>query len=63
MYGHLKVALADLAVEALTPVRTRTNELLEDRAELQRILLNGANKATQIADATVKNAYDRVGFL
>lgn len=63
MYGHLKVALADLAVEVIQPVRIRTNELLDDRAELSRILLNGARKAAEVADRTVELAYDRVGFI
>lgn len=63
MYGHLKVALADIAIEALTPVRERTKELLDDPAELQRILLVGAQKASAVADATVNAAYDKIGFL
>lgn len=63
MYGHLKVGLAEIAVEKLAPVRERTLELLDDRAELERILLAGADKAQAIADETVRVAYERVGFL
>ena len=63
MYGHLKVDLAEVAVEALTPVRERTAELLEDRAQLQSILDAGAAKASEIAEATLRDVYDKVGFI
>jgi tryptophanyl-tRNA synthetase len=63
MYGHLKVALADLAVESLRPVRERTRELLSDPAELTRILHIGADKAATIAETTIREVYERVGFL
>ncbi|GAA4284805.1 tryptophan--tRNA ligase [Brevibacterium daeguense] len=63
MYGHLKVALADLAVESLRPVRERTQELLNDPAELARMLHIGADKAAAIAETTIREVYERVGFL
>ncbi|MCK1803200.1 tryptophan--tRNA ligase [Brevibacterium sp. R8603A2] len=63
MYGHLKVALAELAVESLTPVRERTHELLDDPAELERILHAGADRAEAIARRTIEDVYARVGFL
>ena len=63
MYGHLKVAVADAVVEALTPVRTRTLELLEDPAELDAILAAGALKAREVASKTLADVYERVGFM
>ena len=63
MYGHLKVDLADVVVESLAPIRERALELLEDPAELDRLLAVGAAKAREIASVTVKNVYDRVGFM
>jgi tryptophanyl-tRNA synthetase len=63
MYGHLKVAVADAVVEALTPVRTRTLELLEDPAELDSILAAGAYKAREVASKTLADVYERVGFM
>ncbi|WP_349827406.1 tryptophan--tRNA ligase [Brevibacterium litoralis] len=62
MYGHLKVGLAEVAVSTLGPVRDRTLELLDDRAELERLLLVGADKAAAVADETVRRAYECVGF-
>lgn len=63
MYGHLKVAVADAVVERLTPIRERTLELLDDPAELDRLLLHGAQKAREVASATVADVYAKVGFL
>jgi tryptophanyl-tRNA synthetase len=47
----------------VTPVRARTQELLADPAELERILAGGAAKAREVAAPTLVQAYDRVGFL
>ena len=44
-------------------VRERTRELLEDRTELERILAEGAERAGAVAEATLRDIYDRVGFL
>lgn len=63
MYGHLKVAVAEAVVERLTPIRTRTLELLDDPAELDRLLLAGATKAREVATKTVADVYQKVGFL
>ncbi len=63
MYGHLKVDLADVVVEALAPVRNRAEELLSDPAELDRLLAKGAAKARDLAAPTLADVYARVGFL
>ena len=63
MYGHLKVAVAEAVVERLAPIRERTLQLLDDPAELDRLLLVGANKAREVAARTVADVYQKVGFL
>lgn len=62
-YGDLKKELAEVVTDFVTPVRTRTHELLDDRAELERVLARGAERAREVAAATVAAVYDRVGFL
>lgn len=62
-YGHLKVETADVLVEAITPFRTRTLELLDDPAELDRILNRSADRAREVASRTLGRVYDRVGLL
>jgi tryptophanyl-tRNA synthetase len=62
-YGDLKKELAEVVVDFVTPVRARTQELLDDRAELERVLAAGAARAREVAAGTVAAVYDRVGFL
>ena len=63
MYGHLKVAVADAVVERLAPVRERALALLDDPAELDRILAAGAEKARAVATPVLEDVYAKVGFL
>jgi tryptophanyl-tRNA synthetase len=62
-YGDLKKELAEVVADFVAPVRARTQELLDDRAELERLLARGADRAREVAARTVADAYDRVGFL
>ncbi|HET8602830.1 MAG TPA: tryptophan--tRNA ligase [Marmoricola sp.] len=62
-YGAFKGDLADVLVEFVTPFRNRTLELLEDRAELDRILEDGSQRAAEVAARTLADVYDRVGFV
>ena len=62
-YGDLKKELDEVVTDFVTPVRQRTQELLDDPAELQRVLAAGADRAREVASATVAQVYERVGFL
>jgi tryptophanyl-tRNA synthetase len=62
-YGALKTAVADAVVAALDPIRLRAQELLADPAELDRLLAQGAAKANQIAERTLSDVYDKLGFV
>lgn len=62
-YGDLKVALADLVVEWVTPFQARVNEYLDDPAELDAVLAAGAEKARSIAAVTLDRVYERSGLL
>ncbi len=62
-YGDLKKELAEVVTDVVTPIRDRTRELLDDRAELERLLAAGAARAREVAGETVRTAYARVGFL
>ena len=62
-YGDLKGAVADAVVAEFAPVRERALELLADPAELDRLLTANADRAAEIADATLRRVYDAVGFL
>ncbi|MDQ0895352.1 tryptophan--tRNA ligase [Agromyces ramosus] len=62
-YGDLKKELAEVVVDALAPIRARTLELMEDPAELDRLLTIGADKAADRAERVLREVYDRVGFV
>jgi tryptophanyl-tRNA synthetase len=62
-YGDLKKDVAEIVVETATPYRDRTLALLADPAELDRILALGAERARDVASATLARVYDSVGFL
>lgn len=61
-YGDLKKQLAELVEATFAPIRTRTTELLDDPAELDRLLGDAANRAREVADATVARVYQAMGL-
>lgn len=62
-YGDFKKGLRDVVVAEFEPVRARALELLDDPAELDRMLAVNAEKADAVADATLAAVYDRIGLL
>lgn len=62
-YGALKVDAGEAVCNMLRPIQERHLELMNDRAELQRLLHVGAEKARVVANSTVTRAKSAVGFL
>jgi tryptophanyl-tRNA synthetase len=62
-YGDFKKDVADAVVDRLAPIRTRTLELIQDPAELDRLLAIGAERASERAERMLRTVYDRVGFV
>ena len=62
-YGDLKGQVAEATVAALEPFQKRMKELLDDPAELDRILASGAEKAGAVSAATIARVKDRLGLL
>ncbi|MDR6973196.1 tryptophan--tRNA ligase [Leifsonia shinshuensis] len=62
-YGDFKKGLVEVVVEEFAPVRQRALDLLADPGELDRILAVNADRASEVAEATLERAYERVGFL
>jgi tryptophanyl-tRNA synthetase len=61
-YGNFKQALAEVVVEALSPIREGTLELLDDPRELDEILESGAEKARKVASSTLHDAWAKLGL-
>ncbi|GGO82474.1 tryptophan--tRNA ligase [Nonomuraea cavernae] len=62
-YGAFKKDVAEAVADTFTPIRERTEKLLSDEAELDRLLAIGAERARQVAEQTMIEVRDRIGFL
>jgi tryptophanyl-tRNA synthetase len=63
MYGHLKVDLANLTVQTLTPVREKYLELMKNKDYLDQVMKKGAERARVRASATLKSVYETTGLV
>lgn len=63
MYGHLKGDVADAVVSLLEPIQTRYAEIRADRAYLDDVMRQGAEKASARAAETLAKVYKAVGFI
>jgi tryptophanyl-tRNA synthetase len=61
-FGQFKPALGELLVETLAPISKRLTALKQDPAELDAILLKGAEKARALAAPTLAAAYQAMGL-
>ena len=61
-FGVFKPRLAEVAVEFLAPIADTYARLLSDRAEIDRVLNAGAEKAANVAAPVIAEARDLVGY-
>ena len=61
-YGDFKTAVADVVNSELAPIREKTATLMQDPAELMRILKIGGEKANHVASETLKKVYEAIGL-
>jgi tryptophanyl-tRNA synthetase len=62
-YGAFKPAVGEAVVETLRPIREETERLLADKAYLEKVYREGAEKASYVANKTLRKVYKKVGFL
>ena len=62
-FGTFKPMLADLAVEKLSPISAEMARLMDDPAEIDRILTRGAEQAREITAPILKKTYEIVGMV
>ena len=62
-YGDLKKDLAEVVTEAISPFRQRALVYLDDPAQLDKVLADGAERAAAVAETTLAAVHERVGFL
>jgi len=62
-YGKFKPAVGEAVVELLRPIREESNRILQDKAYLESVYRAGAEKASYVAEKTLRKVYKKVGFV
>jgi tryptophanyl-tRNA synthetase len=62
-YGVFKPTVGDAVIETLRPIRENAERMMADKAYLQQVYTDGAQKAGYIARKTLRKVYKRVGFV
>lgn len=62
-FSAFKPALAELAVTKLDPINREMRKLMDDPAQIDQILVNGAERAEEIASRTIMEMKDILGFV
>ena len=62
-YGVFKPAVGEAVVELLRPIREETERLLKDKAYLESVYKEGAERAQYLANKTLRKVYKKVGFV
>ena len=62
-YGVFKPAVGDAVVETLRPIREEAERMIADKACLQQVYTDGAQKASYIARKTLRKVYKKVGLV
>lgn len=63
MYGHLKGAIAEAVSGMLTELQARYHHFRNDEALLNKIMKEGAQKASLQAKQTLDKVYEAIGFV
>jgi len=61
-YGDMKKQLAEDMVQFISPIRQKVNAILNDEAYLQKVMKQGAEKATASAEATMQKVRNAMGL-
>ncbi len=62
-YGMFKPAVGEAVVEVLRPIRDEAQRILKDKAYLESVYRNGAEKASYAAERTLRKVYKKIGFI
>ena len=62
-YGAFKTAVGEAVVELLRPIQEEARRIMADKAYLEGVYRAGAEKASRVAEKTLRKVYKKVGFL
>ena len=62
-YGAFKPAVGEAVVELLRPIREEAEHIIRDKAYLESVCRNGAERASAVAGRTLRKVYKKVGLV
>ena len=62
-YGAFKQSVGEAVVEVFRPIRDESLKLMADKAYLETVYSQGAEKAARVANRTLKKVYKKIGFI
>ena len=62
-YGAFKAAVGESVVEMLRPIREDAQRIMKDKGYLENLCREGAEKASRIANKTLRKVYKKVGLV
>ena len=62
-YGAFKPAVGEAVIETLRPIREEATRILQDKAYLESVYRSGAERASYVAEKTLRKVYKKVGFV
>ncbi len=62
-YGVFKSAVGEAVTDCLRPIREEAEHILKDKGYLESIYRNGAERASYMADKTLRKVYKKIGFV
>lgn len=62
-YGDFKVAVAEAVIAELQPLQERFALLMKDKAQLETLMKQGAEKASYVASRTLRKVMKKIGFV
>ena len=62
-WGQFKPVLTEVTIEALKPIQTKYQEIMDNKDYLNSVLREGAAKAREVANTTLFRVKDALGYL
>lgn len=61
-YADFKTAVGEACADGLKPIQDKFNLLLQNKDELEKIMVEGSARASYLAEKTLSKVYRKVGF-
>ena len=61
-YGDFKLAVGEVVADSLAEIQDKYKTFISDKEQLNKILIEGAEKASYVAQKTLRKVYRKVGF-